>query len=278
MLSHVRSAWWEEDGKWRQWEAYDCVNVDSVHNDGERHIPYISVFPNSTRNKLMAWGKTQLENGMIPEQLACGCTSKIDPGLDKGCGRIMSDVSSMYITYVLELYKWQNDTATLHEVILTSSSPHPHRPHPFLPQLWPIVKKAAQWQMNVSAADGTPEHLCNTYDILGPTKHLHVSYNTVFHLLSMKAAAALATVMGDAEFATTCTAAFTRGRTAFNSQQWQENGTASHYSFSVESPVSLMADSLYAQLLADSVGLGSLIDEKKMKSHLATEALWNDSP
>jgi non-lysosomal glucosylceramidase len=34
MLSHVRSAWWEEDGKWRQWEAYDCVNVDSVHNDG----------------------------------------------------------------------------------------------------------------------------------------------------------------------------------------------------------------------------------------------------
>ena len=144
MLSHVRSAWWEEDGKWRQWEAYDCVNVDSVHNDGERHIPYISIFPDSTRNKLLAWGKTQLSNGMIPEQLACGCTSRIDPGLDKGCGRIMSDVSSMYITYVLELYKWQNDSATVQ-------------------QLWPVVKKAAQWQMNVSAADGTPQHLCNTY-------------------------------------------------------------------------------------------------------------------
>jgi non-lysosomal glucosylceramidase len=27
MLSHIRSAWWEENGKWRQWEAYDCVNV-----------------------------------------------------------------------------------------------------------------------------------------------------------------------------------------------------------------------------------------------------------
>ena len=102
------------DGKWRQWEAYDCVNVDSVHNDGERHIPYMTIFPDSTRNKLLAWGKVQLGNGMIPEQLACGCTGAIDPGLDKGCGRVMSDVSSMYIVYVLELYKWQNDTETLH--------------------------------------------------------------------------------------------------------------------------------------------------------------------
>ena len=116
------------------------------------------------------------------------------------------------------------------------------------------------------------------YDILGPTKHLHVSYNSVFHLLAMKAAAELATVMGDAEFARTCTAALTRGQQALNTQQWVENGTASHYSFSVETPESLMADTLYAQLLADSVGLGSLIDEQKMKSHLETEALWNDSP
>ena len=128
--------------------------------DGERHIPYITLFPNSTKNKLKAWGKTQLANGMIPEQLACGCTSKIDPGLDKGCGRVMSDVSSMYITYVLELYRWQGDTETLHA-------------------LWPVVKNAANWQMNVSAADGTPAYLCNTYDILGPTGHEHVSYNTV---------------------------------------------------------------------------------------------------
>ena len=61
---------------------------------------------------------------------------------------------------MLELYRWQNDSATVQ-------------------QLWPVVKKAAEWQMNVSAADGAPEHLCNTYDILGPTKHLHIrcAYN-----------------------------------------------------------------------------------------------------
>lgn len=40
-LHHIRSAFWLKDGRWRQWEAYDCVNVDSIHNDGERHIPYV---------------------------------------------------------------------------------------------------------------------------------------------------------------------------------------------------------------------------------------------
>jgi len=46
---------------------------DSVHNDGEHHIPYITIFPNSTINKLYAWAKFQLSNSMIQEQLRCGC-------------------------------------------------------------------------------------------------------------------------------------------------------------------------------------------------------------
>lgn len=29
-LSHFRSAWWDKSGRNRQWEAYDCVNIDSV--------------------------------------------------------------------------------------------------------------------------------------------------------------------------------------------------------------------------------------------------------
>merc|ERR1712070_366515 len=109
-MSHLRSAWLQSDGKWRQWEAYDCVNVDSIHNDGERHIPYIMFMPETTRNKMRAWGATQQANGMLPEQLACGCMGAVDPGLDRGCGRVMSDVSSMYVVYLLELYKWSNET------------------------------------------------------------------------------------------------------------------------------------------------------------------------
>ena len=44
-----------------------------MHNDGERHIPYIMIFPDSVMNKMRAWASFQLPNGMIQEQLRCGC-------------------------------------------------------------------------------------------------------------------------------------------------------------------------------------------------------------
>jgi non-lysosomal glucosylceramidase len=47
---------WLADGRWRQWESFSCVNVDSVHNDGERHIPYLMLLGgNGTESKMRAW-------------------------------------------------------------------------------------------------------------------------------------------------------------------------------------------------------------------------------
>jgi non-lysosomal glucosylceramidase len=65
-VSHTRDAlWWQQCagchaskdarvvpatfGYWRQYEAYDCPDLDSIHNDGERHIPYIMFLPDGTR-------------------------------------------------------------------------------------------------------------------------------------------------------------------------------------------------------------------------------------
>lgn len=81
------------------------MTIDSVHNDGERHIPYIVMFPDSTRNKMYGWAKSQMANGMIPEQLRCSAGGT-NSNIDIPCGRVMSDVSSMFIVYLLELYKW----------------------------------------------------------------------------------------------------------------------------------------------------------------------------
>ena len=81
-LSHIRTAMWFDQcpnchktndtrskGFWRQWEAFDCPDLDSIHNDGERHLPYIMFWPNSTRNKLAAWAGNQQANGMLAEQI-----------------------------------------------------------------------------------------------------------------------------------------------------------------------------------------------------------------
>ena len=81
-LSHMRTAMWfdkcpnchkTEDtrskGFWRQWEAFDCPDLDSIHNDGERHLSYIMFWPNTTLNKLAAWAGNQGANGMLAEQI-----------------------------------------------------------------------------------------------------------------------------------------------------------------------------------------------------------------
>ena len=56
-LHHTRSVMWLADGRWRQWESFSCVNVDSVHNDGERHIPYLHLWPEGVASKMRAWAK-----------------------------------------------------------------------------------------------------------------------------------------------------------------------------------------------------------------------------
>ena len=78
--------------------------------------------------------------GMLAEQFAFN-------ELDVPRGRNMSDVSSMFILYILEFHRWAGDSETVR-------------------LYWPTVKRAAQWQMAVSARLGVPERLVATYDIL----------------------------------------------------------------------------------------------------------------
>lgn len=217
-LSHIRTAMWFDNcpnchktadarskGYWRQWEAFDCPDLDSIHNDGERHIPYIMFWPNSTRNKLAAWAGNQGQDGMLAEQI-----HNANP--DQPEGRIMSDSTSMFICYILELLKWSGDTETLR-------------------LYYPTVKRAAEWQMNVSATYGVPLKLQTTYDILGFTRYELSSYSSVFHIMAMKAAAELATAAGDGTSAATFSAAAARGTASLdqlqwvNQTQWEENTT-----------------------------------------------------
>jgi non-lysosomal glucosylceramidase len=88
----------------------------------------------------------------------------------------MSDVSSMFIVYLLELLTWHNDPYSQQVV----------------QDLYNASKKAAQWHMDESAAEGIPGHLVDTYDILGLAAYPHDAYSGGFHLLAMRAAEALA--------------------------------------------------------------------------------------
>lgn len=208
-LSHIRSALWFDQcetchksadprtvGYWRQWEAMDCPDLDSIHNDGERHIPYIMFFPNSTRNKLAAWAKNQDSDGMLAEQISGNAPDTFNPK-----GRKMSDVSSMFIIYVLELLKWSGDRVSLE-------------------MYWPTIKRAADWQVSVAAELGLPKNLQNTYDILHLMDFDVSTYSAVFHILAMRGAAQLATAMNLPEVAANYTASGDRAVRALDSLLW----------------------------------------------------------
>ena len=74
-LSFWRSGLYLRDGRWRQFEALDCIDVDSVHNDFQREIPYVLFYPELVKNVMRAWAEFQSEDGHIRETLAGGCIS-----------------------------------------------------------------------------------------------------------------------------------------------------------------------------------------------------------
>lgn len=74
-LSFWRSGLYLHDGRWRQFEALDCIDIDSVHNDFQREIPYVLFYPDLVKKVMRAWAKYQSEDGHIVETLVMGCYS-----------------------------------------------------------------------------------------------------------------------------------------------------------------------------------------------------------
>ena len=54
------------------------------------------------------WAKLQSANGMITESLSGGCMGATGV-LDGGGGRVMGDVSTIYVIQILEMYEFTND-------------------------------------------------------------------------------------------------------------------------------------------------------------------------
>ena len=60
-----------KDGRIREYEAWSCDDVDSVHNDYQRHLPYLWMFPQFERQKVKAWGSWAMrKDGSVNECLA----------------------------------------------------------------------------------------------------------------------------------------------------------------------------------------------------------------
>ena len=264
-FSHLRSAMWAADGTWRQWEAYDCVDVDSIHNDYQRHIPYILYYPETEKNKMRQHAANQItqgaDKGMLNEYLSPGCFGPVGSWYNAAGGREMGDVTTLFIAEIWELYAWTGDLA-------------------FARDMYPHVQAGLAWQLGRSPA-GLPEHLVSTYDIVGLDAYQINTFNSVLHLLAMRAVMRLAEVFDDAATHQTASAAFDKGAALLQQRLWN-NATRYYQSFwdpATDGSRVVFADALYGQVVAWTLGLGDLLPRDQMVDHLLQgEEKYNDSP
>jgi non-lysosomal glucosylceramidase len=248
-FSHFRSLHFLADGRLREYEANDCPDVDSVHNDYQRHLPYIWAAPEFEISKFREYAFGQAKDGHIPEYLGSFGLGPLDnPG-----GRVMADTTTLWL---VELYEFWINTGD----------------RVLLDEMWPTAAAAVAWQINACSQIGLPWRLVCTYDIIDFQQYNTSAFNSFVHLASMRAASQLARVVNDTATADAADAAFTRAYSALSTYLW--NSTYSYYR-AYTGAEALMGDTLYGQVVALHHGLGWLAAQSDLQSHLAAELKYN---
>lgn len=253
-FSHFRSLHYLRDGRLREYEANDCPDIDSVHNDYQRHLPYLWAAPDLELSKFREYAAGAAADGHINEYLGSFGLGPLDaPG-----GRVMADTTTLWIVELYEFWINSGDSALVQE-------------------MWPIAAKAIAWQIEACVQIGLPWHLTATYDIINFEQYNTSTFNSMVHLASMQAGAKLALVVGDNATFAAATAAFTRGQLALETYLW--NSTYQYYR-AYTGADALMGDTLYGQVVAFHHGLGWLTDGgdaglARLSSHLAAEDKYN---
>ena len=250
-FSHAHMLMWFADGRMREYEAYSCDDVDSVHNDFQRSRLYLWAFPDFEASKLAAWSSfAQASDGHVIESLAGGCGGGRPGDLDEPSGRMMGDTTSLFVVEVGEWWHLSGDTVALSA-------------------RWPAVMRAIGWMLDNANVTGLPRFLETTYDHFGFGSRESVVYNAMIFLASMSYAAEMAAAMGEDGVAAAAAAALARAQAASTAILW--NSTDSYYrAFSGGDAV--FTDSLYGIMIAHAGGFDLAgVDAAKIASHLAVE-------
>jgi len=251
-MSHFRGMIWSRDGRMREFEAFDCMDLDSIHNDYQRHLPYLWLMPDFEAQKLRKWASGQPPEGYIQEFLGQFGVSPFDiPG-----GRIMGDTTTLWVVELLELWRNTGDGALLAE-------------------LYPAAARALQWLMANAAPLGLPEKLYCTYDILWLDGYNTTAYNAFLYMAALRAGGELAAAAGDAPTGAAVSAALSRAQGAVQELLWDAPSGGYFRAYSFNNDSALMADSLYGAVIASALGLGFLADPAQLSSHLRAEAARN---
>lgn len=243
-----KTSLWGADGQFVQWESFSCPNVEPIHITFSRSLPYMFFFPELERQIIREFGPIQREDGYITEKL----WSKTVP-------RTLGDCNPVFILSVYMIHKWMGDDA-------------------FLDEMWPHIERAAEWQMEQSQTFGLPNDLACTYDLSGFQKYSVLAYNAVMHVAGLQAAIAIGKTRGEQAFVDRCQQNLERGRRSLEEKLWNGSFYPAYWDVEAGKSEVMHADALYGQLWAFILGLGDVLPRETVKSHLAMEEKYSDTP
>jgi hypothetical protein len=259
MFSHFHMLIWTQDGRMREFEAYSCDDVDSIHNDHQRSRIYLWAMSEFEKQKLVKWGVAgQASDGHIQEYLGAFGLSPFDtPG-----GRVMGDTTTLWL---LELFETYSNSGDLSLVL----------------QLWPNAVRAVEWMLHNANASGLPSYLVTTYDHFGFETYNAVTFNAFVYLTSLKAVQELAAAVGDTATGAAAASGYARASEAL--LPWMWNSTLGYFKAYTDGPNAqkqynvLMADALYGQMLGlhHFGGDGWHTEQSIVAQHLAAEVTYN---
>eukprot|EP00038_Savillea_parva_P009621 m.184763 g.184763 ORF g.184763 m.184763 type:complete len:1027 (+) comp16225_c0_seq1:84-3164(+) len=251
--SHFHMLMWYRDGRLREYEAWSCDDVDSVHNDYQRHLLYLWAFPEFEYNKMDAWSSfAQDADGHVWESLAY--TGK---PMDVGGGRLMGDTTTLYLLEMWEILLHTGNTS-------------------YVKSKWASAKNATAWMIGNAGNFSLPQYLQTTYDHFGFNRRQTVVYNCHVYLTALEAVRRMAVAIGDDTTATMVQKAISAARiklltpTAEGGPLWNES--VGFFVAHSETQTQVFTDSLYGQMLAHHFFNGSFtINTSYIDRHLTYE-------
>ena len=120
----------------------------------------------------------------------------------------------------------------------------------------------------------------DTYDLFELDKYDHCAYNSILTKLALRAGEEMALLKNDFKKIDEIGQAYDRAHIRLEIEMWDDKDSFYHAWFDAEwgSPSWVMSDTFYGQVWAYTLGLGSLVDRRKLKSHLLKERERNDTP
>jgi len=245
---------WFKDGRLREYEAWSCMDVDSVHNDYQRHLLYLWGFPDFELQKMDAWSSwAQRVDGSVWESLGY----KGQP-MDVVGGRTMGDTTSLYLVEMYELYRNTGNRS------LVASR-------------WPSAKRATAWMIGnaMRSGHGLPQFLSNTYDHFGFEHRRFAAYNAHIYLTALRAATELADLVGDVNVSQQARDALELGASRLlqprEAHGWLWNESAAYWHAHSETDSQIMTDTLFGQMLSHHVVQNFTLPRAQLSSHLTRE-------